>query len=327
EIGRGSDGCIVVWRHKKSADIHIVSKQPVDWKARRYLEAELEITKAIGNHPNILQTFGSDEYWLPHGPAIFYEYCELGSAWDYQTELFTTYGEVPEETVWKLMADMSKALHWLQNALDKPYIHNDLKPENILAAKSRSHVWTLNAVPILPDFKICDFARVVDFAGKHGPDCVFNGTPEYAAPISERRPRITPQADIWSLGATLQAFAYGFKPTMTTKTFIATRAKAHQSVPAKHSDFELNKWRDLVPVIYRPLNATAAEQRERWDIPRDERGADLSMEPPMSSALNDWYSMCMQLDQRSRATAADLARWFVPVAERQVRVLYARRRA
>jgi hypothetical protein len=81
------------------------------------------------------------------------------------------------------------------------------------------------------------------------------------------------------------------------------------------------RWRELREVVYRPLNVTTETLVLKWDWSPRHRSVRYS------NALNRWYSMCMEEDPQKRITTAELVKWLVPVAERQIAVLTAKRKS
>lgn len=52
----------------------------------------------------------------------------------------------PEVTIWKILADISKAVDWLHNGLKVKYVHGDVKPDNFLVFRPRG----VQQFPLLP---------------------------------------------------------------------------------------------------------------------------------------------------------------------------------
>jgi hypothetical protein len=109
------------------------------------------------------------------------------------------------------------------------------------------------------------------------------------------------------LEATLQFFATRKEPVMATAKFIQyikVEGLFNQNLISTIKGLEegrLMKWFEHWPIVYRPLV-----------------NAGYSLE------LNKWYSMCLVKDLSRRITSKELVEWFVPVAERQIKVLIAK---
>ncbi|KAF2257402.1 kinase-like protein, partial [Trematosphaeria pertusa] len=313
-LGEGTEGKVSLWRHKWKEE-HIAVKQPArgtDFH-RNMLKQELKNLKMVGTHPNVVSLLGWDDYYAPIPPGIFLDYCQLGDLLEYQNLLVDAGHYVPEESIWKFLVDMSRGLDYLHNHLAVPYIHGDLKPSNILVARPPG--CRNDEVPLLPIFKLADISRLVPYIPGQGPNHMFFGTPEYGPPFSERR-AVAPAVDIYAIGATVQHLALGCYPTQDRKAFI--REVMLQGMDAPHEkDLNHIKWRNLIPVVYRPINAAAEEQRTKYKLQHPN--------PPYSDVLNDWYSMCLEHEKHRRISADILTDWFVPLAEGQIEVLAAKR--
>ncbi|KAF2655491.1 kinase-like protein, partial [Lophiostoma macrostomum CBS 122681] len=320
KIGEGSDGAIEKFKHRRIKGKFIVVKMPVEGKDsyRKAIQDEIRVMKNL-QHPNIVHLLGYDEHWIPYGPALFYEFCQYGDIFTYHTRLVETYGSVPEETLWKFFADVSKALNYLHNELNIALIHGDMKPENVLIVKSSD---CFEVLPRTPLFKIADLARAVPYSPEYRQWTKFNGTPEYAPPPAERRLGVTPAFDTWGLGATLQQLALGVMPILRWETFVKHCPELQRMEPAKlaEQDPQQQHWRDIIPCVYRPLNVTTEQLKQNWDWSPRRKATQYS------NALNRWYSMCMEADPDQRITAAELVKRLVPVAERQISVLVAKRK-
>lgn len=315
-LGNGGDGIVSRYDHRRIPGRSIAVKTPRSGSDRVHqsLQDEINNLKALNNTELFVEMLGWDDHWLPHGPAIFSEFCEFGDTGLYSLSLRQLYRFVPEETIWKLFADVAKGLDHMHNKLGGSLVHADLKPENIMVCRPRD---CLDKLPILPIFKIGDLARTETYTLGNGRVQRYDGTPEYAPPEEERH-FLTPATDIWALGASLQSFALGIQPVMQKDKFIQAWGKKHRNRP-KREDLVKNEWRYKIPVVYRPLNATPADQIRHWDMMRGYTA------PQYSNSLNRWYTMCMETNMHTRVTAEDLVKYLVPVAERQIAILQAKR--
>jgi serine/threonine protein kinase len=327
-LNSGSDGAVMLYSHRSLAGPEIAVKAPFEASVHqvRNLFTEIKVVRTL-SCKQVVALLGYDEEWEPIAPALFYEYCELGDLHHYQQKLLNLKNRggsewsVPEETIWKVFADMAKGLDYLHNV--KGIVHGDFKPDNVLVAKPKN---CHEDFPFLPDFKICDFARSVNYK-----DCSnrekWNGTCEYAPLLIEQDSGpVSPAMDIWGLGATLQELALVLQPVQSMESFVkdyykrtGTDLKALRRLP----DFKRKQyWRRQFEVVYRPLNASHAELVQLYDWP-----FYAHLPGRYSDVLNSWYSRCLVPDPSQRVTSSALVQHLVPVAERQIASLVAKRKS
>lgn len=309
KLGKGAEGRVTLWRNDLTGKC-IAVKQPVESRTRKFLKKEINRMQIVGKHLHVIQMLGWDEYWLSGAPAIFYEFCELGDVQQYRDMFHNRQVDLPEMTIWKLLADMSKGLHHIHTQLQVPYVHGDFKPENILVARPPDSI--PGEIPILPIFKIADISRLVPFS-QTGPVQTFFGTPEYAPPQGERVGRVAPPVDIYALGATVQQFALHRLPIQTREKFVKNLQRKGENKVCIDDLKKDERWRHNIPVVWRPLNATQVDQKTLWDLTKSV--------PQYSDALNEWYKMCMQPQVSKRISADVLMEWYVPLAEDQIELL------
>ncbi|KAF2787506.1 kinase-like protein [Melanomma pulvis-pyrius CBS 109.77] len=327
-IGSGSDGAVELYKHYKTPGKCLAVKYPLDGHENQTEDiiAEIDCLQMLGKHDNIVEILGWDFDWAPHAPAMFVSFCPLGDVHGYRSELKNALGYIPEDTIWKLFLDMVKALNFLHEALSVPVVHGDLKPENILVQGPLGWVLKEGFLPTLPTFKLADFSRATPYMPGYAPEPLYQGTRAYAPPREECMQGITPATDIWSLGATLQFFAYGALPTQRLQEFVwDLKAQGLLRLGDNPTAAFFDQRVDLAslwPVVYRPLSVSAEEQVLQWGV--EVRDVILR---PYSNELNMWYSMLMQPDRGKRIPVAYLALWFVPLAERQLSLLYHRKNA
>ncbi|KAF2787210.1 kinase-like protein, partial [Melanomma pulvis-pyrius CBS 109.77] len=317
-IGSGTDGYVDLYTQRLRPTKSIVVKYPKGSKAmlkfsQRNLVQELEAMKIFRPYEqeNIVQLLGWDDACTPSAPALFYEYCALGDLVQYRNSLTAAFGRVvPEETLWKFFADIAKGLQFLSTAFVHPVVHGDIKPANCLVAMPPG---CTDKVPTLPIFKLADFSRAT--VSKPGEAVPFCGTWAYAPPMCERA-MVTPAADVYGLGATLQAFAYGAAPTELKPDFIR-RLRAcgckEKDLPTDEDLATSEAWKSQLPVIYRPLNAKPDEQVKWWGVLEKNVIAT-----QYDFDLNCWYAGCLDYDARTRLSAQDLACCLVPIAARKI---------
>jgi serine/threonine protein kinase len=292
-LGEGGDGIVYQYQRRKRTNESIAVKVPQSSSACIDLKREVLHLRRIGPHEHILTLKRDIANWIPYGPALLLEYCELGDltkyrkAWCKQQKSQGLPERVSEITLCKLFRDIALALDHIHNGLDKHYVHNDLKPQNILAFKPIGYTED-DRLPEEPTFKVSDFARLTPFPTPigRGPKG-FDGTYEYAPPKQEQAAPVLSSADIWSLGATLQYMALGIDPVQSRKAFIWSRKGANKSHPGLDDEeaWKSELWRRRIPTVFRPINLPTSVLIEFYDLPHD-----LPDYQPFSARLAYWYA-------------------------------------
>ena len=111
-------------------------------------------------------------------------------------EAVTRYGPLPPDTVFLLLAGIAEALQAIHAA---GIIHRDLKPSNVILAADG---------PRVIDFGIARGAAAPDLTGSGS----WVGSPWFMAPEQARGRRVTPAADVFSLGSLAVYAAAGHPP-------------------------------------------------------------------------------------------------------------------
>src|SRR5437899_5628506 len=229
EIGRGGMGVIYRARQRHSRRI-VALKRMVSYQAdsRETLERfrrEAEAAASL-DHPNILPIYevGQGEDGLPF---FTMKYAAGGSL---QKAGPALRGE-PRECV-RLMAKGARAV---QYAHEHGILHRDLKPGNILLDG--------RGEPFVTDFGL---AKWLDTSTDLTRSLAIFGTPGYIAPEQAKGPaaKLTPAADVYSLGAILFDLLTGRPP------FLGAHALA---VIQQSSDNLVPKVRSLAPALDRAL--------------------------------------------------------------------------
>jgi serine/threonine protein kinase len=304
-LGEGADGRVEVWRDRKDWQKIIAIKYPVQHNTQEAAAREIAMLKTLQDvrmHHNVLHMLGYGSSWMPLGPVLFAEVAELGDLVTYRS----AQPFFPEVTMWKCFADLIKGLHFLHTELDVPVMHGDFKPNNVLVMRP---VECNDDIPLLPTFKIADFARAVRLTPKELNDWKYIGTPEYAPPISEQH-RASVAIDIFSLGCTVQFMAFYRVPCLDEKFFI-------QQHP-EYQDHDHEQLRYVLPFKLRRLDASYEEQVGQFDVEPERASPE-----GYSETLNIFYEMCVDFDPAYRATSHDLMEAVVPVAASQVRMYLA----
>ena len=119
---------------------------------------------------------------------------------------------LPPEKVWLFFRDMLRGVSYLHS---QGIIHRDLKPQNMLLTRE-------------DQVKIADFGAAV-LTGGGAKVLAAGGTPAFMAPElfrldmdKEEKTRVTmsPQVDVWSLGATLYNMVFGRPPWMAKNQLV-----------------------------------------------------------------------------------------------------------
>ncbi len=317
KVGSGADGIVTAHTHNRTGQVIAVKvPHPDRHGSSGAITAEAKVLSKLGRHENIMDMI-TYTCAVTSGPAIFSEFAPLGNLWEYREKwiarqklLERPYG-IQEITVWKLFRDMALALEYLHEKCG--YIHRDVKPDNIIVTFSEEH--NRNMIPTVPVFKLCDFSRAVVSPSPGGKFHGWAGTLEYAPPPDERHESVAarPAGDIWSLGATIQAFALDIFPLQSRRHLVAQMKKRGEPHPKLHGDegmWASRVWRFKFSAVYRPLNVRGDALVAWWDVPKT-----ASSFRPFSDELNRWYAMLWAPKPRLRVSSAKLVRDLVPLVD------------
>jgi WD40 repeat protein/tRNA A-37 threonylcarbamoyl transferase component Bud32 len=137
-----------------------------------------------------------------------------------------------------------------------PIIFRDLKPANIMLA-SDGYLYLI------------DFGIARHFKPGQARDTIAFGSPGYAAPEQYGKAQTTPQADIYSLGATLHQLLSGNDPSLTPFQF-APLLFNNSSIPSELEnlnrqmvDLDVHKRPASVKAVERELQRLIAEEKAR----------------------------------------------------------------
>ncbi|KAF3008771.1 hypothetical protein E8E13_010314 [Curvularia kusanoi] len=317
-LGEGADGQVDEYKHRPTGRVFAIKTPTKSSGAKENIYAEGELMKMLQKdfshrHVSRLVCF-LPRFTGPRGPALVYEMAEYGNvvhyrqAWkdqQYDAGHSTT---IQEAQVWKLFRDMALALDFIHK---RGVLHQDIKPDNIVVARpimtsSRSRI------PLLPEFKLCDFSRGYDTFARHRKPYQWCGTMAYAPPVSERYEPLF-SSDMWMLGATLQEFALGCNPMMSRRQVIAHLNRAGEPCPPHHCEAKWAeaKWSWKFAACYRPLNVPKSELQHRWDTGEMSRS-----HRPFSDFLNEMYKSLFDENYERRATAKQLRDSLVPEIEK-----------
>src|SRR5213083_1206452 len=239
EIGRGGMGVIYRARQRHSRRI-VALKRMVSYHAdsRETLERfrrEAEAAASL-DHPNILPIYevgqGEDGQ-----PFFSMKYATGGSLQKAEPALRNE----PRECV-RLTAKVARAV---QYAHEHGVLHRDLKPGNILLDG--------RGEPFVTDFGL---AKWLDTSTDLTRTLTIFGTPGYIAPEQAKGPaaKLTPTADVYSLGALLFDLFTGRPPFLGEHALAVIQQAAEKPAP---------KLRSLAPALDRDLEIICAKCLER----------------------------------------------------------------
>jgi serine/threonine-protein kinase len=254
EIGRGGMGVIYRARQRHSRRI-VALKRLVSYHAdspetlerfRREAEAAASL-----DHPNILPIYdvGQGEDGLPF---FSMKYATGGSL---QKPCPGLRNE-PHECV-RLVAKVARAV---QYAHEHGVLHRDLKPGNILLDG--------RGEPFVSDFGL---AKWLDTNTDLTRTLTIFGTPGYIAPEQAKGPsaKLTPTADVYSLGAILFNLFTGRPPFLGEHALAVIQQASEEPAP---------KLRSLVPALDRDLETICARCLEREPQARYRSANDLAVD-------------------------------------------------
>jgi TolB-like protein/predicted Ser/Thr protein kinase len=239
EIGRGGMGRIYRARQRHSRRIVALKRiLPCHADSQRTLARFRREAEAVASldHPNILPIYevGECEDGLPFFSMKF---AAGGSLLDAAPALRSE----PRRAV----ALMEKVARAVQYAHSRGILHRDLKPGNV--------VLDGHGEPLVSDFGLAKWLDTTDDV-THTPT-VF-GTPGYIAPeqVSASAGKLTPAADVYSLGAILFDLLTGRPPFSGEHAMAAIQQASAKPAP---------KLRTLVPTLDRDLETICAKCLER----------------------------------------------------------------
>src|SRR5256714_2356066 len=254
EIGRGGMGVIYRARQRHSRRI-VALKRMVSYHAdsRETLERfrrEAEPPASL-DHPNILPIYevGQAEDGLPF---FSMKYASGGSLQKAEPALRNE----PRECV-RLTAKVARAV---QYAHEHGVLHRDLKPGNILLDG--------RGEPFVTDFGL---AKWLDTTTDLTRSLAIFGTPGYIAPEQAKGPaaKLTPSADVYSLGAILFDLFTGRPPFLGEHALAVIQQASEKPAP---------KLRSIVPALDRNLETICARCLEREPAARYRSAGDLAVD-------------------------------------------------
>ena len=252
EIGRGGMGVIYRARQRHSRRI-VALKRILSYHAdsqetlvrfRREAEAAARL-----DHPNILPIYevGDNDDGLP---SFSMKFAAGGSLHEAAPALHRE----PR----RIVALMAKVARAVQYAHARGILHRDLKPANILLDG--------RGEPLVSDFGL---AKWLDVTSELTQTLAIFGTPGYIAleQASGSAGKITPAADVYSLGAILFYLFTGRPPFLGEHALAVIQQAAEKPAP---------KLRSLAPTLDRDLETICAKCLEREPTARYRSAGDLA---------------------------------------------------
>ncbi len=252
EIGRGGMGVIYRARQRHSRRI-VALKRILSYHAdsqetlvrfRREAEAAARL-----DHPNILPIYevGDNDDGLP---SFSMKFAAGGSLHEAAPALHRE----PR----RIVALMAKVARAVQYAHARGILHRDLKPANILLDG--------RGEPLVSDFGL---AKWLDATSELTQTLAIFGTPGYIAPeqANGSAGKITPAADVYSLGAILFYLFTGRPPFLGENALAVIQQAAEKPAP---------KLRSLAPTLDRDLETICAKCLEREPTARYRSAGDLA---------------------------------------------------
>ena len=201
QVGTGGFGAVYLAEdtHLKDYPVALKEIRLGGLKPQEIIEAtdafNREVTLLSGlRHPSLPRVY--DHFTDPEHWYLIMDFIEGETLESYMQKLPS--GRLPVEMVTEMGVQLASVLHYLHSR-QPPIIFRDLKPTNIMRTP-RGQLYLI-------DFGI---ARI--FKPGQARDTIAFGSPGYAPPEQYGKAQTTPQADLYSLGATLHALITGDDP-------------------------------------------------------------------------------------------------------------------
>ncbi len=201
EIGRGGMGVVYKARQRNAGNREVAVKTLLTDRAThdrfvRWFLREVRATLNF-NHPNVVMAIEADEF--ENMPYLAMEFVDGPSLVDVLDARRT----LPVPVACHLFTQLARGL---RHAHQQGFLHRDVKPSNILLRE--------DGIAKLCDFGVAGFhqqhTRPSEF--QNTTTCVM-GTPGYIAPEQASGEKsLTPQVDLFSLGASLHHALFGWAP-------------------------------------------------------------------------------------------------------------------
>ena len=219
ELGSGGMSCVFLGRDEvldRPVAVKVVEPDPDDPEAGLRFRREGRAAARL-SHPNIVRVFDAGEDELD-GREVSYIVIEYVPGGDFK-DLMDRCGPLPETLLSRVGADVASGL---AHAHERGIVHRDIKPRNILLDERGS--------PKLADFGI---ARALDGTTSHNRPGAYLGTAAYSSPEQLCGERVTPESDVYSLGATLYHAAAGEPPFSGNSLEVANQHISEPPTPPR----------------------------------------------------------------------------------------------
>ena len=294
EISRGGMGVVYLAKEPHSERIVALKCIPAyqghtdDTVLRFRREAE---TAALLDHPNIVPIYRVGET-ADGVPYYTMKYTPAGSLLKAQAYLFRH----PRQSV-ELMIKVARAVHY---AHGKGVLHRDLKPGNILVDN--------RGEPLVSDFGMARCDATANYLTRSVSSF---GTPGYVAPEQADGPssRLTPAADVYSLGAMLFELLTGRPPFVGDNALAVMKRSAQHAAP-KARTLSQNVDRDLETICACCLEREPADRYQSAHLVADDLQNWLDDRPILARPVKMWVR-AFRWSRHNRLLASSLVALFV----------------
>jgi serine/threonine protein kinase len=231
-IGNGTGGTVFKAFHVPSYRIVAVKQVLVhDTVQRRQMRGELSAVLSGLSHPNIVKFLDSFTSAQDGTLSMVFEYMDAGSL----QNIVDSGKALPLSLLSNVAFHCLRGLQYLHS---HHYIHRDIKPSNLLISRDGC-------------VKIADFGIARDLDSSAAVANTYLGTFMYMSPERVSGAEYSYNCDIWSLGLSLLACAFGCFPFDADSGYWGlARAIREQTIPTfPHSP----KWGGFVQCIYSAL--------------------------------------------------------------------------
>ncbi|CAE8608513.1 unnamed protein product, partial [Polarella glacialis] len=228
-LGTGKFSSVYLcWRRglpEKRCALKVISTYAGDHASLTRIYEEINIMKAIGNHPSIIQLVDMDEGQVNQIRLVL-ELCEGGELYDrIQRKKF--YSESDSKVLVKNLLEAVAFIH------SRGIMHRDLKPENILLVSKVSNT----------DIKVSDFglAKIsIDYPRRLPRSNSICGSDFYLAPEVIKQEEYGREIDIWSSGVVVFVVLSGSLPF-----FNSVLHKLYRQIVERDLTFTEPNWRNV----------------------------------------------------------------------------------
>jgi len=228
-LGTGKFSVVhLCWRRsqaEKRYALKVITTRADDHTSLTRIYEEINIMKALGNHPAIIQLIDMDES-MPATIRLVIELCEGGELYDRIQR--KQYYEEQEAKV--LVKNLLEAVSYIHS---RGIMHRDLKPENILLASRVSHT----------EIKISDFglARLSrDYPNRLPRSHSICGSDFYLAPEVIKQEEYGREIDIWAGGVITYVVLSGSLPF-----FHQVLHKLYRQIVERDMSFPESAWKNV----------------------------------------------------------------------------------